>query len=119
MKEQVYIESTVISVYTARLSSDLINAARQKLTFEWWEKILPKFKCVISPYVLQEIKEGDKDAAEKRLNVAKKFDILASNEFTEELAQEYYKKTGIPEKSIIDCYHLAVAATSGVEFIVS
>jgi len=37
----VYIESTVISYYTGRPSRDLIVAAHQELTREWWENMLP------------------------------------------------------------------------------
>ena len=119
MKKRVYIETSVISLYTARMSNDLIKAARLKLTQEWWEKILPRYERVISPYVLQEIRFGDKGAAEKRVAVASDFGVLASSDFSEELAQEYFRKSGIPKKSLLDCYHLAVSATSGVDFIVS
>jgi hypothetical protein len=119
MKQQIYIETSVISLYTARMTNDLIKAARLKLTHEWWDTILPKYECVISPYVLQEIRGGDKAAAEKRITAAKPFGVLASSDFTEELAQEYFRKSGIPQKSLLDCYHLAIAATNGVDFIVS
>lgn len=119
MRQIIYVETTVISLYTARMSNDLIKAARLQLTQEWWETILPNYDCVISPYVIQEIRNGDKSAAEKRLTVSMGFGVLATSDFTEELAQEYFKKSGIPKKSLLDCYHLASAATSGVDFIVS
>lgn len=119
MREQIYVETTVISLFTARMSSDLVKAARQKMTEEWWEKILPKYDCVISPYVLQEIRNGDPEAAKKRMAAANPFSLLATSDFAEELAQEYFKKSGIPKRSILDCYHLAVAAANGVDFIVS
>lgn len=119
MKERIYIETSVISVYTARLSNDLIKAARQKITQEWWEQIVPKYECVISPYVLQEIRSGDQGAASKRIEASNTFGLLSTNAFTEELAQEYFRKSGIPKKSLLDCFHLAIAATSGVDFIVS
>jgi hypothetical protein len=89
------------------------------MTQEWWENVLPKYDCVISPYVIQEIRNGDKSAAAKRVAAATGFGVLASSDFAEELAQEYFRKSGIPKKSLLDCYHLAVAATSGVDFIVS
>jgi predicted nucleic acid-binding protein len=119
MKERIYIETSVISVYTARLSNDLIKAARQRITQEWWEKVIPKYECVISPYVLQEIRLGDRSAATKRIEASNPFGLLTTNDFTEELSQEYFRKSGIPKKSLLDCYHLAIAATNGVDFIVS
>lgn len=119
MRQRIYVETSVISLFTARMSNDLIKAARLKLTQMWWETVLPKYECVISPYVLQEIRNGDKDAAEKRVAASAGFGVLSSSEFAEELAQEYFRKSGIPKKSLLDCYHLAIAATSGVDFIVS
>jgi hypothetical protein len=44
MNPKVYIETSVISYLTARLSSDLIVAAHQKLTFEWWENHRVEFE---------------------------------------------------------------------------
>ncbi len=44
MKPTVYLESTVISYVAARPSRDLIIAAHQQITHEWWEKTLPKVK---------------------------------------------------------------------------
>ncbi len=41
-KPSVYVESTVISYYTARPSRDLIVAAHQQITAEWWEQALPQ-----------------------------------------------------------------------------
>ena len=35
-KSKVYVETSIISYLTARLSRDLIVAANQQLTQEWW-----------------------------------------------------------------------------------
>ena len=37
MRQRVYIETTIPSYLVARPSRDLIRAARQELTREWWE----------------------------------------------------------------------------------
>jgi hypothetical protein len=39
-KQSVYIETTVVSYLTARPSRDLVVAAHQQVTAEWWEKML-------------------------------------------------------------------------------
>jgi len=36
LKDRVYIETTIVSYLAARLSRDLIVAAHQQLTEEWW-----------------------------------------------------------------------------------
>ena len=37
MRERVYIETTIVSYLTAKPSRDLIMAAHQQVTREWWE----------------------------------------------------------------------------------
>lgn len=48
MKQKVYIETSVISYYTSQPSRDLVTAARQQVTREWWEDMLQQFDAYIS-----------------------------------------------------------------------
>lgn len=92
----VYIETSAISYLTARPSRDLVIAAHQQITRDWWETALPKYKAVISPIVLEEIAKGDSQAAQKRLDRVSDFTIL---EFTLEvrtLAEIYFAAVQIP-----------------------
>ena len=59
----VYIESTIINYLAARPSRDLIVAAHQQITSEWWDSVSPQFDCFISPFVIQEISAGDHQVA--------------------------------------------------------
>jgi len=43
MKPKVYIETSVISYLTARASRDIIIAANQQVTQEWWQERRPNF----------------------------------------------------------------------------
>jgi hypothetical protein len=36
--ERVYIETTVVSYLTSRPSRDVVIAARQQITHDWWDK---------------------------------------------------------------------------------
>ena len=56
---RVYVETSVISYLTARPSRDLLIAARQEATREWWEKRNASFLPLISTLVLQEAANGD------------------------------------------------------------
>ena len=67
--KSVYVETTIISYLTARPSRDLINAARQELTWEWWEKRRHDFELFISQTVLDEASAGDPEAAQRRLEL--------------------------------------------------
>jgi len=50
MKPKVYLETTVISYLAARPSSDLVTAAKQQISREWWETRRVKFELYIVSY---------------------------------------------------------------------
>jgi hypothetical protein len=54
MKKSVYIETSVISYLTARVSRVLVAAARQQLTQEWWDEKRDEFELFVSPVVVDE-----------------------------------------------------------------
>ena len=66
-KPTVYIETSVISYFTAKPSRDLIVAAHQQITNEWWENALPNYEVYDSTIVLDEISRGDANAVQSRL----------------------------------------------------
>jgi predicted nucleic acid-binding protein len=119
MKPSVYIETTVISYYSARPSRDLIAAAHQQTTIEWWEKALPKFDAYISPFVIGEAERGDIEASARRQNAISNFEILIINDEISNLANLYFQKTKLPEKARLDALHLATAVFHGMDYIVS
>ena len=46
--EKVYLETTFVSYLAARPSRDLIVAAHQQVTNEWWSQRRSDFECYIS-----------------------------------------------------------------------
>jgi len=54
MKQKIYIETSVVSYFTNRPSRDLVTAARQQVTREWWEESSQHFDLFISVPVLEE-----------------------------------------------------------------
>lgn len=103
----------------ARPSRDLIIAAHQQITHEWWEIALPQFDAFISPIVLEEISKGDVDAAKLRLDSVSSFQVLEVLSEVRTLADSYFSAIEIPEKARADSYHLAVAAWHGMDFLIS
>ena len=65
MKQTVYIETTVFSYLTAHPSRNLVTAAWQQVTSEWWESRRDRFELYISELVVAEAERGDQDAAER------------------------------------------------------
>ena len=113
----VYIESSVISYYTARRSRDLIAAAHQEITLDWWENALPLFEPFVSQIVFDEIVRGDKEAAQLRLVSVQEFQVLEMMPEVVELADRYYRALEIPDKARNDSFHMALAVYHGMDYL--
>ena len=118
-KQSVYIETTVVSYLTARPSRDLIVAAHQQVTEEWWENTLPLLDPFVSPIVIEEASMGDEAAAKLRLEKIGGFPVLEITDEVRELAELYFERIPIPDKARGDAYHLAMATYHGMDFLVS
>ena len=55
----VYIETTIISYLMAKPSRDLIVAAHQQTTSEWWAGVRQDVECFVSSFVIDEAARGD------------------------------------------------------------
>jgi len=119
LKPSVYIETTIISYLTAKPSRDLIIAAHQQITSDWWTDVRPQVDCYVSPFLIDEASRGDAIYAQKRLDEIVDFTVLEVNEEIEDLAQEYFAALQIPEKAKIDAFHLAVAAWHKMDYVLS
>ena len=62
----VYVETSVISYYTARPSRDIVTAARQTITQEWWNEARRRYEIYISVLIVEEANAGDAVAAQRR-----------------------------------------------------
>ena len=119
MKPTVYIESSVISYRTARPSRDIVAAAHQRITQEWWDAVLPQVDAYVSIFVIEEIGLGDPAAAELRLSCVTSLPLLEVTSEVDELAREYHARLQIPDRALGDAYHLALAAWHGMDYLVS
>jgi hypothetical protein len=59
MKPKAYIETSVISYYTARPSRDLVVAAHQEITHDWWDNHRLEYDLYTSQVVHDEASAGD------------------------------------------------------------
>lgn len=117
--KSVNLETTIVSYLTARPSRDLINAARQQLTWEWWERRRNDFELFISQAVLDEAGVGDSDAAHRRLELLASLPVLDLREDAEELAVALLEEGLLPEKAVDDALPLALAAAHGIDFLLT
>jgi predicted nucleic acid-binding protein len=118
-KLTVYIETSVLSYYTSRPSRDLVVAARQQLTHDWWEQHRREVETYISTLVIQEAEAGDSLAAKRRLEAIADFPVLELNEQVLDVAKSLVKTGPIPAESFEDALHIAVAAVNGMHFLLT
>ena len=118
MKPKVYLETSIISYLAARPSRDIIIAAHQELTNEWWENRRKRFELFVSQLVIQEAKAGDKNAAQKRLDILEPIPLLELNDKVISLARILMNKA-VPPKAVEDALHIAVAAIHGMDYLLT
>ena len=119
MKPKVYIETTVISYLTARPSRDLVTAAYQQVTQDWWLDSRPHFDLFISQLVKDEAGGGDKSAAQKRLQALNGLPLLPTKQDALELAKAIMSQALIPQKASEDALHIALATTNGIDYLMT
>ena len=119
MKATVYLETSIIGYLTSRPSRDLITAANQQLTHEWWTDHRESFDIFISQFVIDECGEGDAVAAQERLEVLTDIRQLDTIEDVENVAEELVKQVPLPEKAGVDALHIAVATVHGMEYLLT
>ena len=116
---KVYIETTIVSYLTARPSRDLILAAHQQITIEWWENRRADFDLYTSQFVIQESSAGEAAMAQKRLDALDGIALLAVSQEALDLARALIEKGPIPEKAKVDALHIAVAASNGMDYLLT
>jgi predicted nucleic acid-binding protein len=115
MQPTVYIETTIVSYLTARLSRDLVTAAHQQSTQDWWAKRRARFALFVSQFVIQEASMVDAEMAHKRLEELQALPLLDVNQDAEELAQKLIADGALPKKAAVDALHIAVATVHGID----
>lgn len=114
---RIYIETSVVSYLTARSSRDLLVAARQEATREWWEHRTVAFQPLISSLVIEEASAGNPEAAMKRLDICLLLPRLVIDAPCEELADRLISTGAVPATEQEDALHIALATLAKVDFI--
>jgi predicted nucleic acid-binding protein len=118
MKQTVYIESSVVSYFTARPSKNVVMAGHQATTRDFWDR-LPKYEIYISELVLLEVGRGDESAAAARLEAINGFRELEIDEACKALAKALVADRAVPEQYPEDALHIAVASVHSIDTIVT
>lgn len=118
-KKTIYLETSVISYLTARPSSDLLAAAWQKATLDWWDTQRARFELYISDVVIDEAGTGDSVAAARRLDLLAGIPVLALTNPAVLLSRAMIEAGAVPAKAIGDALHIAVSAVHGVDYLLT
>ncbi|HOE67044.1 MAG TPA: type II toxin-antitoxin system VapC family toxin [Candidatus Hydrogenedentes bacterium] len=119
MKPKIYIETSVISYLTARPSGDLVVAACQQITRDWWDDRRGSFDLFISARVIAEATQGDGQAAEKRLEMLRGIPVLEVTDEALSLAERLMRQLHLPQNAVEDALHIATAVVSGMDYLLS
>lgn len=119
MKQRVYIETSVVSYVTGRPTRDMVIAAHQEITRQWWETRAPLFDLVVSELVREEAARGDDEASAKRMAAIDPIPVLQVNEAAVTLAEQLVSAGPIPQKSAADALHVAIAAVNGADYLLT
>ena len=119
MRPTVYIETSVVSYLTARPSRDVVIAAYQEITREWWREASNRFDLVASALVVAEAGAGDPEAARTRLQALEAVTLLDATADAEALARALVETSAVPRQAADDAAHIAIAVTNGVAFLLT
>lgn len=119
IRSKVYIEPTVVSHLVARPSDDAILASWQRASQQLWEDYADRFEFVISDIVSNEVRLGDANAAQRRLEVISFLTVLEILPEADVLTYKLLDTGAVPQNSVTDAQHIAIATVHGVEYLVS
>lgn len=118
MRPRVYLETTIPSYLTAWPSRDLVRAAHQQLTREWWSR-RHLFEIFISQLVVRECQAGDPEAAAARLAALEGLPLLEQDAEVGSLARALLDRVPLPARAEADALHIATAALHGMDYLLT
>jgi predicted nucleic acid-binding protein len=119
MRRKLYVETTVVSYFTAKPSRDLMVAGHQEATRELWPRLTSEYETYVSALVYEEASRGDPGQAEMRLAALKPFRMLDIDDEARALAEKILSGKGVPDEYPEDALHVAVAAVNGIDVLVT
>jgi hypothetical protein len=117
MKPRVYVETSVVSYLTARLSRDVVILGNQVVTRDWWRDAEERFELVVSALVLEEAGDGDPQVSRDRLAALEPLTVLDATDESIALADALIQAHAVPASAVQDAAHIAIAVVNGVEYL--
>ncbi|MBD2115188.1 type II toxin-antitoxin system VapC family toxin [Nodosilinea sp. FACHB-141] len=118
-KPFVYIETSVVSYLASKGSRDLVIAAHQEITSEWWTLQRAHYRLFVSELVYQEANIGDDEARNRRISLIAQIESLTIDARAADLAKQLVERRIVPQKAAEDAVHIALAAVNGIDFLLT
>jgi predicted nucleic acid-binding protein len=118
-RKSVYVETSIVSYLTARPSNDLLTAAWQKATADWWDTQRGRFDLYTSDIVLEEAARGNAEAAAKHLEALVGIPVLAITDEVRALSKALVREGALPPKALDDSLHIAISAVHGTDYLLT
>jgi len=119
MRARLYLETTIPSYLVGWPSRDLLVAARQEITRDWWESRRSNFELYTSELVVREVRAGDATLASQRLEILRDIPMLPVSSEILKLAEDLITEGPIPRKAADDAAHIAIATVYGCEYLLT
>lgn len=109
----------MVSYLTARPSRDVVAAAHQQISLDWWERRRHDFDLVASLLVLNEARLGNPEMAARRLALLEGIPLLDVTDGAQKLAVTFVEKGLLPQSAYPDALHIATATVHQVEYLLT
>jgi len=116
---RIYIESTIPSYVVALPARDLLQAARQQLTRDWWDFQRERHELFASQVVLDEIAGGEAAMARQRVELVAQIKLLDLSDDAKSLARDILQSGVLPADADRDAAHIALATVHEMDILLS
>lgn len=119
MTSSVYIDTSVLSCLTPKPTWDLVTAARQIETIEWWTVQSPHFELFRPDVAIDEAGQGSKDAASRCIEALREMTVLTLTDDAADLTRALMSGGAVPEGAEDAVRHIAVATVHDIDYILT
>lgn len=117
--ESLYIETSIVSYLRQRPSAQVVTAARQLMTHQWWNDERTKYQLAVSQFVIDEASAGDATLAAERLESLEGIPLLPLSDEIARISDEIMARAILPEKARTDSLHIAAVAHHRVQYLLT
>ena len=120
VKLKVYLETSFVSYLTGGATPNAKIAADQAYTRLWWERERTEVDVFVSGYTLAECEDGNATRATERLDAIRDVPVLPDrSDEVVSLARKLIDGHALPEGETTDALHIATAAVSGMDVLLT